>query len=70
MDEMMERLTKWVDGEVKPNHGYRQKKTGSGRMVDMEVGHNDLYLKLASYEDTGLTPERVAELAEAHGMKG
>ena len=47
----MERLT-WHNGEY-----WTQRQ-------DVDVGYKDICARLAAYEDTGLTPERVKDMAE------
>lgn len=48
----MARLTKWVDDEIQPNHGYITKTSKDGtRVLAAAVGTTDIYAKLAALED-------------------
>lgn len=53
----MERLTEWI--------GSGPERKAIARQDRRDIGDKDCVTRLAAYEDTGLTPERVAELAEA-----
>jgi len=61
----MERLTKWVDGEVQMNFDFdtstkEWKNTPKERRF--RNGHNHIMLRLAAYEDTGLLPDEAEAL--------
>ena len=62
----MERLTQWVDDE--------EKKVAIPRVDLRSVGHEKCCTRLATYEDTGLTPEEIrqmrAELELARAVAG
>ena len=59
-EEMMERLTKKHEADAQRKGYERRLANGYPRNIPEER-----FLRLASYEDTGLTPERCAEFARA-----
>lgn len=52
----MERLTQWIDNG--------EQRNAIPRMDLRRNGHEKCTTRLAKYEDTGLTPEQVQEMAE------
>lgn len=62
---MMGRLTKRAGGTVVYAGGYKQYEGGDIPAEVSPQGVRELLVRLAEYEDTGLTPEQCAEYAKA-----
>lgn len=61
----MNRLTKWVDGEIQENHDFDATVEEWKNGYRFRNGTKEIMSKLAAYEDSGLTPEQCNELAQA-----